>query len=166
MNTVEKAKTDPKTQLWEQLEASHDVMLGSTNPSQHMQPMSPQLDKDEGAIWFYTRKDSELAETVGSRGGKVQLCLINSDHNYHACLHGELQVNHSQAHIDRFWGPVVAAWYAGGKSDPKLTMLKFKPHSAGIWASSSSALKFGWEIAKANISGSEPDVGHSVTIDF
>ena len=29
--------------------------------------------------------------------------------------------------IDRLWNPFVAAWFEGGKSDPKLALLRFEP---------------------------------------
>ncbi len=48
----------------------------------------------------------------------------------------------------------------GGKSDPKLTLLELKLDDGEIWASTDSSLKFGWEIAKANMSDEKmPDVG-------
>jgi hypothetical protein len=45
-------------------------------------------------------------------------------------------------------------------------MLKFTPSTAAIWASTSSTLKFGWEIAKANLTDSEPDVGYTTKVTF
>jgi general stress protein 26 len=38
------------------------------------------------------------------------------------------------------WNPWVAAWYEGGKDDPKLALLRFDPASAEIWRNGSSLL--------------------------
>ena len=92
------------------------------------------------------------------------MCLYKDD--YQACLHGDLVTTYSREHIERFWSSVIEAWFQGGKTDPELTLLKFTPHSAAIWASTGSALRFGWEIAKANLLGDEPDVGHKTEITF
>ncbi|MNL70780.1 hypothetical protein D3C87_1958320 [compost metagenome] len=54
----------------------------------------------------------------------------------------------------------MAAWYDGGKEDPLLTMLALTVDDGEIWASTSNSLRFGWEIAKANLKNhQEPDVG-------
>lgn len=165
MADISKAHTDPKGQLWEAVEDATAVMVGSTDHSQHMQPMAPLLARDEETIWFYTKADTELAQTVGAEGGMVHVCLIGKDHDYHACLRGHLSVKRSPEHIERFWSPMAEAWF-GDKDNPGLTMLCFKPGHAEIWASTDSRIRFGWEIAKANVTDAEPDVGYKTEINF
>lgn len=38
-----------------------------------------------------------------------------------------------RAVIDRLWNAYVAAWYEGGKDDPKLVLLRFDAERAQIW---------------------------------
>jgi len=156
MANLTTTKEDPKKQLWDFIEEARAVMLGVPATGMHMQPMAPQAAREENAIWFYTRRSSDLVKAAGA--GKAHLCLIGADHDYHACLSGRLSMMHSRQHIDRFWSPVIAAWF-DGKDDPDLIMLVFLPDDAQIWASSDSSFRFGWEIAKANLSGGEPDLG-------
>lgn len=66
----------------------------------------------------------------------------------------------SPEHVDKYWSPMVAAWFEGGKDDPHLTMLRLQLDDVAIWASSNSTLRFGWEMAKANLTGKEPDLGY------
>ncbi len=62
---------------------------------------------------------------------------------------------------------MTAAWFEHGKDDPLLTMLSFKVDDAEIWASTNSTLKFGWEIAKANMTDEKmPDVGVKQHLTF
>ena len=68
--------------------------------------------------------------------------------------------------VERYWSSLVEAWYPGGKDDADLTMLRFTPRTAAIWASTGSKLVFGWEIAKAITSGEQPDVGYSTHVTF
>ena len=35
--------------------------------------------------------------------------------------------------MERLWNPFVAAWFEGGKDDPKLALLRFDPDNAKIW---------------------------------
>jgi general stress protein 26 len=163
MSNVTKAKTDPQAQLWDEIDGVHMVMLGSPDHSQHMQPMAPQSAREERAIWFYTKVSSDIAKAASS-GGSVHMCLVTDD--YQACIEGDLNLVHSPEHIDRYWSSLVEAWFPDGKDDPQLTMLRFTPRTAAIWASTGSKLVFGWEIAKAITTGEEPDVGYHTTLTF
>jgi general stress protein 26 len=163
MSNVEKAKTDPIAQLWDEIDGTHVVMLGSPEHSQHMQPMAPQSAREEKAIWFFTRASSEIARAAAN-GGIVHMCLVTDD--YQACLDGDLKTTYSREHIERYWSSMVEAWFPGGKDDPEVTMLRFVPRSAEIWASTGSKLIFGWEIAKAITTGEQPDVGHHTRVTF
>jgi general stress protein 26 len=163
MSDLDQTRTDPKGQLWDMLESVNAVMLGSGG-HEHMQPMSPNLARDEERIWFFTRRTTDIARAAQSRP-QVHLCLIGNDHDYHACIRGTLALSDSPEHVDRFWNPVSGAWFES-KDDPDLTMLVFTPENAAIWASSGSTVRFGWEVLSANITGKEPDVGERANVTF
>jgi len=40
--------------------------------------------------------------------------------------------------VDRLWNRYIAAWYEGGKDDPKLALLRLDPETAEIWTDASS----------------------------
>lgn len=166
MSTLDDVKENPLKQFWDKLDEVHTVMLGSPASGQHMQPMTANGAREESAIWFYTKKDTDLARAAQSGGGDVDMCLMDRGHGYYACIRGRLVLEHSEPHIKRYWNAVASAWYPDGKADPDLTMLKLLPHSGAVWAGSGNPVKFGWEVARSNISGSEPDVGHHTTITF
>lgn len=164
MTDLKETREAPLSQLWRVLESVHAVMLGSPNPEEHMQPMAPQPAADEQAIWFFTRMDTDLA-MAAEAGGTVHMCVFGPGGDYYACLKGKLTQQRSQPHIDRFWSPVAAAWFHD-KSDPSLTMLRFRPFEAAIWASRGSGARFGWEILKANVTDDEPNLGVTTKVKF
>ncbi|MGE6698901.1 pyridoxamine 5'-phosphate oxidase family protein [Hyphomonas sp. NPDC076900] len=159
MANLKKFEQNPQRQLLEEIKGSRCVMLGSPDHDQHMQPMAPQVDEEAGIIYFYSDKTSELGQTVLKSPGMVHMCHIDKD--YQACVRGELAPHHDKSTVEKFWGPVVDAWYPGGTEDPKLMMLKFVPHDAALWASDKSALGVFFEVAKANIKDEQPDLGKS-----
>jgi general stress protein 26 len=163
MSNIEKAKTDPIAQLWDEIDGVQMVMLGSPDHAQHMQPMAPQSARAENTIWFFTNVNSEIAK-ASANGGLVHMCLVTDD--YQACLDGDLQTTYSREHIERYWSSMIEAWFPGGKDDANLTMLRFTPRTGAIWASTGSKLVFGWEIAKAITTGEQPDVGYSTHVTF
>lgn len=158
MADLDKARENPREQLFDEIEGIHAGMLGVEGSGQHMQPMAPQLDRESGSLWFFTRRDSELALSVGT-GSPAHFCVVGKGHDYHACLGGLLRENRDEKRIEAFWSPVVAAWFEKGKEDPDMTLLEFRPKDAAVWASTGNPVKFGWEIAKANMKEGEPEVG-------
>ncbi|MCU0790284.1 MAG: pyridoxamine 5'-phosphate oxidase family protein [Nitratireductor sp.] len=163
MADLEQTRTNPKEQLWDVLESVNGVMLGSGG-KEHMQPMSPNVARDEERIWFFTRNTTDIAKAAEKRP-QVHLCVIGNDHDYHACIRGTLAVSDSPEHIERFWNPVSGAWF-DGKDDPELTMLVFTPVDAAIWASTGSSVRFGWEVLAANVTDREPDMGERASVTF
>lgn len=159
MADLAKAKNDPLQQLWDVMEDVHAGMLGVEESGQHMQPMAPFIEKETNTVWFYTRDDSQLVQAART-GERAHFCIIGNDHDYHACLAGTIDEVDSPEHVDKYWSPMVAAWFEGGKDDPHLTMLRLQLDDVAIWASSNSTLRFGWEMAKANLTGKEPDLGY------
>ena len=53
-------------------------------------------------------------------------------------MHGSLQLDNDRRNIDRLWNCFVAAWFEGGKDDPKLALLRLDAERAEIWLDGSS----------------------------
>lgn len=147
--------------FWDHLKKSNTGMLGLDQPGYHAQPMTAFREEETGTIWFFTRDDTDLAKdaAVGS-GSSAMFHYGSKDQNVWACIMGDLSVHgHDREIIDRYWNPVLAAWYPGGKDDPKLTILRFDAGDGRVWVSDGGLLKFAFEVAKANITKTLPDAG-------
>lgn len=155
---------NPEALLWEELDKSHVVMLGVNDAGSHMQPMSPFAEPDSKTVWFYSSKQTDTVKAAQGGAVPAQLCLVGEDDGFYACVNGTISVNTDPQKVEKFWSTVVAAWFEKGKEDPDLAMLSFKPNDAAIWSSTDSAMRFGWEIAKANLTGGKPEVGHHTVI--
>ena len=159
MSDTEKARNAPEDQLWEQLEGHTAGMLGISGSALHMQPMTHMSAREEKALYFFSSRSSELVQAL-TPGAVAHYTYVNTDHDYHACMKGNLTLSNDRSKIDEYWSPVIAAFFDGGKDDPDLALLRLDLEDAAIWASVGSGIRFGWEIAKANMTtGSEPDVG-------
>lgn len=166
MSSLTQTRENPREQLFDEIDRIHAGMLGIEGSHMHMQPMAPMLDRKTATIWFFTKTDTALAQAI-TPGAHAHFCVVGKDHDYHACVAGRLSLRKDPAKIDEYWSSVVSAWYENGKDDPKLTMLALEMEDAEIWASTGSTLKFGWEIAKANLnSEEEPDVGVKTSVRF
>jgi general stress protein 26 len=153
------AHDDVAQRLWREIDKIKIGMLGlSGDPPRHMQPMTAFCEENGGSIWFYTRNDTDLARDTGA-GHTAMFCLMSKDQEFIACVAGRLALDHDRERIDRFWNPVAAAWFPDGREDPALTLLRFDPEDAQVWLSHANPVRFGFDIAKANLTKSQPDVG-------
>ncbi len=157
---------EAEKEFWKHLKDSNTGMLGLDQPGYHSQPMTAFREEETGTIWFFSRNDSDLARDAAIPDQSAMFTYASKDQEVWACIHGTLSVSHDQERIDRFWNPVVAAWYPEGKDDPHLTLLRFDADDGQIWLSKKGPVKFMYEIAKANLTKSIPDVGSVAKVNL
>lgn len=150
---------EAETEFWKHLKSSNTGMLGLDQPGYHSQPMTAFREEETGTIWFFTRDETDLARDAAIGGQSAMFTYGSKDQEVWACIHGELSVWQDRERIDRYWNPVVAAWYPEGKDDPHLTLLRFEADDGRIWVSKSGPVRFMFEVAKANLTKTLPDAG-------
>ena len=167
MVDVGDTKHDAKAQFWEQVEEVRAGMLGLSGTSDHFQPMSPVEEPNANKLWFFIANDSDLFRHMQAGNTKAMFQVVGKDHDYHACVSGTLRENKDPAKVEEYWSPMVAAWFEGGKDDPRMTLIEMNLSEAQVWGTTDSSVRFAWQIAKANIKKDEvPDVGYETMIRF
>ncbi|WP_426237979.1 pyridoxamine 5'-phosphate oxidase family protein [Pararhizobium sp. DWP1-1-3] len=78
--------------------------------------------------------------------------FVSEGHDIFAAIHGNLGIDNDRALIDRLWNNYVAAWYEGGKDDPKLVLLRLDAEHAEKWKGGSSL----WAEVKTLFGGAGP----------
>ncbi|WP_108263111.1 pyridoxamine 5'-phosphate oxidase family protein [Mangrovicoccus ximenensis] len=166
MNAYSAIEKDPRSALSKEMEKLRAGMLGIEGSAEHMQPMTHYPDWAKNEIWFLTSKDTDLVKGL-TLGAKAKFVLMSEDQDFQACLRGSLAEVMDAEKLEELWSPVAAAWFRGGKEDPNLTMLCLKLDSGQVWGSSDSTLRFGFEIARANMDEDRlPDVGTQAVLTF
>jgi general stress protein 26 len=94
--------------------------------------MTAQLEGERGPIWFFTARDNGIVRRLES-GARAIATFASKGHDLFATIHGELSEDTDRAVIEKLWNRFVAAWYEGGKDDPKLVLLRLDPEHAEIW---------------------------------
>jgi general stress protein 26 len=128
-----------EAKFWKALKSDRTALLGvSKGGDGHAQPMTAQIEDDEGGpIWFFSARDVDLVQAIGD-GADAFLNFAAKGHDLFASVEGRLAIDNDRATIDRLWNPFVAAWFEGGKDDPKLRLLRFEPGNAQIWLNENS----------------------------
>ena len=127
-----------KAKFWKALHSDRTMMLGLDGVENgHARPMTAQAEGDSGPLWFFTTIENGLVENL-PQGDHAVATFVDKGHDLFATVHGTLSLHDDPATIDRLWNPFVAAWYEGGRADPKLALLRLDPQSAEIWLNESS----------------------------
>ncbi|HEY8617697.1 pyridoxamine 5'-phosphate oxidase family protein [Phenylobacterium sp.] len=127
--------------FWSALKSDRTVMLGLVGVEDGLsQPMTALVDDDAapGTIWIFSSVETDLVQEAGARHPAL-LHFAAKGHGLFATVEGDLVADNDREMIERLWNPFVAAWYQGGKDDPKLQLLRFEPEHAKIWLNESSA---------------------------
>lgn len=129
-----------EAKFWKSLKSDMTMMIGIDGSKAGPRPMTAQIEGDQnGPIWFFTAKDTELVKDVAA-SSKVTATFTSKGHDLFATVRGTLWLDNDRAAVDRLWNRFVAAWFEGGKEDPKLALLRFDPQNAEIWLDGSSAI--------------------------
>jgi general stress protein 26 len=143
-----------ESRLWKALKDDRTVMLGLAGVEEgHSQPMTAQIlhDEDErGPIWFFTSTDSDLVKAL-TDSHRAVVHFSSKGHDLFASLHGMLTLDNNRQVIDQLWNSFIAAWYEGGKDDPKLQLLRLDPERAQVWLNENNL----WAAVKLLL-GSDP----------
>ena len=97
------------------------------------------MDGERGPIWFFASRDNAMYRQL-DEGRRAVATFTAKSHDLFAALHGTLSIDTDRGVLDRLWNSFVAAWYEGGKSDPKLLLLRLDPEQAEIWENASSLI--------------------------
>lgn len=126
--------------FWKALDDDRTLFLGLDGVDDgHAQPMTAlrDTDRDGGPIWFFTTRDNGLVQSM-SESHRAMAHFASKGHELWATIHGNLVPDNDRAMIDKLWNPFVAAWFEGGKDDPKLQLLRLDAERAQIWLNENS----------------------------
>ncbi|MBN9240454.1 MAG: hypothetical protein BGO97_12130 [Micrococcales bacterium 70-64] len=117
----------------------------------------------DGTVWFFTQDPSPKTDDIA---GDPHVNVAYADGASVVSLSGTARVDRDQARIDQFWNPWAEAWFEGGRQDPSVALLRVDATSAEFWHIDKPAVVRGFEVVKALITKSAPDVGESRTVEL
>jgi general stress protein 26 len=158
--------SDDLEELYEMIEDIGTAMLVTENENDlRSRPMTGKLYRNSGEIWFLTKSGSGKVQEI-SEDRTSNLTYACPEKETFISISGTSVLRRDADKIDDLWGPWAKAWLQCEKDDPKVAAICFKPQTAEFWSSPSSSLVQAWELAKANITGDQPDMGENKTISM
>ena len=144
--------------LWEMIKPIKVGMLTTEGPFIHARPMHLMQDEFNGTLWFFTSRTGDKIDEIQDNATVCVSFADPSKENYISTT-GIAQLDTRRDKIEEFWNPFASAYFPKGKDDPDLALLRIDIHKAEYWDGDNSIVKDLFEIAKANITGEQPDMG-------
>ncbi|MDS9468846.1 pyridoxamine 5'-phosphate oxidase family protein [Paracoccus sp. MBLB3053] len=150
--------------FWKRLDGINAGMLG-TRDGMKMVPMSHYADPDARVLWFITAEGTDLVGEVQDGAKEALHIIADASGKLFAQIEGRLELSSDREKLDEIWSSVASAWFDEGKEDPDLRLLRLNLTNAEIW-STTGGINFLYQIAKANLTGDEPDIGDHFRLTF
>ena len=147
------------------IDAAKVAVLTTTSPSGelHSRPLAVLDDVFEGSIWFFTQDPSPKSEDIAAN---PEVNVAYADGKGYLSIAGTATIEHNPTRIDQLWNPMAEAWFENGRDDPSVALLRVDARSAEYWSSDKPGVVRAFEIAKAIITKSQPDVGETRTVSL
>ncbi|MEV7552956.1 pyridoxamine 5'-phosphate oxidase family protein [Amycolatopsis sp. NPDC089917] len=139
------------------------AMITSGNPDGKLtsHPMTTQQVDFDGTAWFFVSKDADLVRNIAHDD---QVNVAYSGSGSWLSLSGTGLVVDDEERKKELWNELVEAWFPDGSDDPNVVLLKVNADSAEYWSSPGGKPRALFEMAKARLTGKEPNPGHNDTV--
>ena len=129
----------------------------------HAQPMTTQEQEFDGDVWFIGNKKSDLVRSVGVRP-QVNLSYSDPGKGW-VSIYGAARLVTDDAKLGELWSEIYTAYFPGGQTDPDIQLIKVEAEGAHYWESNGRVRSL-FQMAKAAVTGSQPDMGESVSVNL
>ena len=126
-------------------------------------PLAIQETEFTGDLWFFTQDPSPKVDDIA---GNDQVNVAFESGKGWVSVAGTASVSHDQVKIDELWNNSASAWFPEGREDPTVALLKVSADTVEYWVSDEPKAVTLFKIAKAAVTGGQPDVGESKTIEL
>ena len=145
------------------------AMMSTTNKKGdiHAWPMTTS-ETSLGAkeIWFIGDKTSDVVKDIQD-DKRIGLTYATQDAKNYVSISGDAELSTDKDKLDELWTPVYSAFFAHGKEDENVQLIKVVPHGAECWISGNSAVNM-FKMAAAAIQDGKTaeDMGETFSVSL
>ncbi len=125
---------DPVAKLNELIKGIEFAMLTTirSNGRLYSCPMATAEVHGDGALWFFSRNQSEKVEAIKS-DPRVNLAYSDPGGQRYVSITGNAEPLRDHVRAKELWSPVYEKWFSKGLADPDLILLRIQVRDAEYW---------------------------------
>jgi general stress protein 26 len=152
--------------VWDIIEKVGVAMLTTHFPDGlRARPLEARPDRGAGVIWFLTDMRSGKDEEI-TAAPDIGLVFIDAGDKAYLSITGRAEIRQDGAQAAAIWKSTDRVWWPGGPDDPTLRVLRVEPRTAELWDGPSSSIVAAFELAKARLTGTKPNLGENRKISL
>ncbi len=154
---IQTQNTPQQTQLGKLIEDMSVAMFTTFDDDGLLvsRPMGPLEMDNDGALWFFTERNSEKTEHLN----RANLAFSNTSNGTYVSLSGRGEIHENKDDIHRLWTVFAKPWFPDGPDSPNLVLLKFIPTVAEYWDSPHNKVVRLFSLAASIIAGKPVNMG-------
>lgn len=95
-------------------------------------PMVASASAFDGALWFFTRTTSAVAQEVQG-APQVNVTYVSAPEDRFVSVSGSAAIVRDEAHAAQMWLPTYQTWFPGGPGDPELSLIRVDLARVEFW---------------------------------
>ena len=95
-------------------------------------PMVAAENAFDGSLWFFTRTSSAVAQEIAG-SASVNVTYVSAPEDRFVSVSGAASVVRDVERATGMWSPAYNQWFAGGASDPELSLIKIEVARVEFW---------------------------------
>ena len=118
------------------------AMMSTTNKKGdiHAWPMTTnEVNLNNKEIWFIGDKSSDLVKDIKD-DARIGLSYATQDEKNYVSVSANVELPDDKAKLEELWSPVYDAFFANGKEDENVQLIKVVPHGVECWLSGSTVV--------------------------
>lgn len=126
-------------------------------------PLVVQESEFDGDLWFFSQDPSNKVEEILAN---PQVNVALQAGKGFLSISGHAEIVHDRAKVEQLWSKAVEAWFPEGKDDPTVSLILVHADTAEYWATDEPRVITAFKVAKAAVTGGQPDVGENRTVEL
>ncbi|CAN5161258.1 pyridoxamine 5'-phosphate oxidase family protein [soil metagenome] len=147
------------------VKAAKTAVLTTVTPSGSLvsRPLAVQEVEFDGDLWFFSQDPSHKIDEIEAN---PQVNVSMESGKGYLSISGTASIVHDKAKTDELWNPRSEAWFPEGREDPTIALIKVHADTAEYWSTDDPKVVVLLKVAKAAVTGGQPDIGENKTVEL
>ena len=151
----------------EMIESIEIAMLTSVDKETGVlesRPMATVKREFDGKVYFFTNAAADKTSDAATTR-QVNVAYSDIDSEKYVSLSGSAKVLRDRETLEKYWNPLLKAWFPEGLEDPNLALLEIEVSRAEYWKGVSSRIVQFLEIVRATLTGTTANLGENKKVN-
>jgi general stress protein 26 len=159
------ATTEELQKVTELVKAARIAFMTTINEDGQLvsRPLATQQVEFDGDLWFFSQEPSHKTDEIVAN---PQVNVTMDSGKGYLSIAGTATIVHDRAKTDELWNKQAQAWFPEGRDDPSIALIRVHADTAEYWSTDDPKVVVLFKVAKAAVTGGQPDIGENKTVEL